>query len=62
LARHIDLPKLPEMLSLSVAVLVAPELIGSELVLGHRRHDLATIAGASVAVKGTGPVDQGHDG
>jgi len=55
LAALIHLPKLPEMLSVSIATIVAPGLIGEELVLGAGRHDLLTRRGAGVAVKGTGP-------
>lgn len=55
LARHLDMPKLPELLSLSLASIAAPELIGAQLRLGRRPHDLETQTGAGVGVKGTGP-------
>jgi hypothetical protein len=55
LAAHIHLPKLPELLSVSIAALLAPDLIGESLCAGIGRHDLATAAGDGVAVKGTGP-------
>jgi hypothetical protein len=55
LARHIHLPKLPELLSLSIAALVGPHLIGAELARGRPPHDLRTHANQDIAVKGTGP-------
>lgn len=55
LAYCLHLPKLPELLSLSVAAIIAPNLIGADLVLGRAPHDLETGAGRGVAVKGTGP-------
>jgi hypothetical protein len=55
LARHIDMPKLPELLSVSIAVMAAPRLIGLELKLCRRPHDLQTRTGVGVGVKGTGP-------
>ena len=55
LAAHIHLPWLPELLSVSIAAAVAPQLIGEALLIGIGRHDLATAAGEGVAVKGTGP-------
>jgi hypothetical protein len=55
LARHLDMPKLPELLSVSIAVMAAPRLIGLKLSLCGRPHDLQTQTGAGVGVKGTGP-------
>lgn len=55
LARHLNMPKLPELLSLSLAALAAPRLIGAELRLGCPPHDLQTLTGSGVGVKGTGP-------
>jgi hypothetical protein len=55
LAFHLHLPKLPELLSLSIAALAAPDLVGAELVRGRQPHDLQTRAGKDVGVKGTGP-------
>jgi hypothetical protein len=55
LACYLHLPKLPELLSLSLAAITAPQLIGEQLQTGRRPHDLQTLTGAGVAVKGTGP-------
>jgi hypothetical protein len=55
LARHLNMPKLPELLSLSLAAVAAPKLIGAQLTLGCPPHDLQTLTGSGVGVKGTGP-------
>ena len=55
LAAHLHLPKLPELLSLSIAALTAPVLLGSPLSPAPFPDDLHDTAGRPVAVKGTGP-------
>ena len=55
LARYLHRPKLPEELSISIAAVVAPDLIGAEVALGPGLHDLVTLTDLTVAVKGTGP-------
>lgn len=55
LARHLDTPKLPELLSVSLAAMAAPRLLGVTLRPGRPPHDLQTRSGVGVGVKGTGP-------
>ena len=54
LARFIHLPKLPEILSLSIVALNAPSLLGADVEFAPFRHDLIDRHGRRVAVKGTG--------
>jgi len=55
LAVHLHLPKLPELLSLSIAALCAPELLGEELLPAPFPDDLHDRLARRIAVKGTGP-------
>lgn len=55
LARAIHLPKLPELLSLSLVALVWPVVVGGSVSRGDSRHDLISSRRKWVAVKGTGP-------
>jgi hypothetical protein len=55
LAVHLHLPKLPELLSLSIAALTAPVLLDSEVSPAPFPDDLHDSAARPVAVKGTGP-------
>lgn len=55
LAQHLHLPKLPEILSLSIAVLAGEALIGASLSPAPFPDDLHHALGRRIAVKGTGP-------
>jgi hypothetical protein len=55
LAVHLHLPKLPELLSLSIAAMTAPVLLGSQVWPAPFPDDLRDTAEQRVAVKGTGP-------
>jgi hypothetical protein len=55
LAVHLHLPKLPELLSLSIAALATPLLLGSQVWPAPFPDDLRDSAERPVAVKGTGP-------
>lgn len=54
LTRYMHLPKLPEMLSLSIVGLVALNLLGTYVELAPFPHDLVDGHGRTIAVKGTG--------
>jgi hypothetical protein len=55
LAVHLHLPKLPELLSLSIAALTAPVLLGTKVWPAVFPDDLRDSTDQPVAVKGTGP-------
>ena len=55
LARHLHLPKLPEILSLSIAAMVGQWLTGATMTPAPFPDDLRDPSGQRIAVKGTGP-------